>query len=251
VDNLEYTNSLYLLQLSDDDTVVRDESEWRLQCNYPRQQMQSTLYETFSKVHNTTRNGFIDMKLEIYDCAYLELKPSPAIFKLKDRVCVQASMSTHDRLKLFPLKCWATTGRESDGVPSKLLIDNGCDVETTLRREPDTTPVHSRFSFDAFRFKDGTCKVYVHCDLLICAANDPSSRCSQGCLRDGSRAKRSINQGMYLSTKRVMIGPVVIGDTLPETSDRNVDGTNRANRLEDVGAKLAKMMQNLRESREG
>ena len=61
-------------------------------------------------------------------------------------------MPTHEELTLFPLKCWATDGADPAGSPMKTLIVNGCDVEPSIKREPETTPVHSRYSFEAFRF---------------------------------------------------------------------------------------------------
>lgn len=246
-DDLEYTNILNLYEESDDGTVVRDETEWRLKCKYPRSQLKSVMYDTSRRVKNVTNDGVIPMKLEIFDFGYENLMPSPAIFKLKERVHVQASMPTHDELTLFPLKCWATDGADPAGSPVKTLIVNGCDVEPTIKRERETTPVHSRFSFDAFRFKDvGSCKVYVHCDLLICAAGDPASRCSQGCL--ANRLRRSASEGSFLSEQSLTVGPILVGD-MQHDAKTEVDGVSRMVRLQQVGKKLSQMMLNLRRGR--
>lgn len=246
-DDLEYTNILNLYEESDDGTVVRDETEWRLKCKYPRSQLKSVMYDTSRRVKNVTNDGVIPMKLEIFDFGYENLMPSPAIFKLKERVHIQASMPTHDELTLFPLKCWATDGADPAGSPVKTLIVNGCDVEPTIKRERETTPVHSRFSFDAFRFKDvGSCKVYVHCDLLICAAGDPASRCSQGCL--ANRLRRSASEGSFLSEQSLTVGPILVGD-MQHDAKTEVDGVSRMVRLQQVGKKLSQMMLNLRRGR--
>jgi len=252
-DDLEYTNILNLYEESDDGTdfpVVRDETEWRLKCKYPRAQLKSVMYDTSRRVRNVTNDGMIPMKLELFDSEYEAVLPSPAIFKLKERVHVQASMPTHDKLTLFPVKCWATDGADPAGTPVKTLIVNGCDVEPTIKRERETTPVHSRFSFDAFRFKDvGSCKVYVHCDLLICAANDPGSRCSQGCIANRKKRSLSESDGSFLSTRSLTVGPILIGDTLQEDSKTSVDGVSRMIRLKEVGKKLSEMMLNMRRGR--
>lgn len=241
-EDLEYTNVLNLFELSDNEMVVRDETEWRLKCTFPRTQLQTVMYDTNRRVLNVTNAGLIPMKLEIFDCAYEEVMPSPAIFGLKERVCVQASMPTHDELEIFPLKCWTTHGESPDGEIRKDLIVNGCDVEGTLNREKDNSPVKSRFSFEAFRFMDvGSCKVYVHCDLLICAANDPGSRCAQGCV---NRMKRSLG-GSYISSQSVTVGPIIIGDVQKDESKLMIHGT-RMQRLTAVGQKLNMMMMNLR-----
>jgi len=248
-DDLEYTNILNLYEESDDGTVVRDETEWRLKCKYPRAQLKTVMYDTSRRVRNVTNDGKIPMKLEIFDAGYNELMPSPAIFKLKERVHVQASMPTHEELTLFPLKCWATDGADPAGSPMKTLIVNGCDVEPSIKREPETTPVHSRYSFEAFRFKDvGSCKVYVHCDLLICAAGDPASRCSQGCITDGSRRRRSASEGSFLSEQSVTVGPILVGD-MQHDSKTELDGVSRMVRLQEVGKKLSQMMLNLKRGR--
>lgn len=248
-DDLEYTNILNLYEESDDGTVVRDETEWRLKCKYPRNQLKTVMFDTSRRVRNVTNDGVIPMKLEIFDANYVQLLPSPSVFKLKERVYVQASMPTHEELTLFPLKCWATDGKEPTGKPMKTLIVNGCDMESTLMRERETTPVHSRFSFDAFRFKDvGSCKVYVHCDLLICAANDPNSRCSQGCLPPTGRRRRSTSEGSFISTQSVTVGPLLVGDTQHD-SKTDIDGVSRMERLQEVGKKLSQMMLNMRRGR--
>jgi len=263
-DDLEYTNILNLYEESDDGTdvtgriqlpvatlvsarVVRDETEWRLKCKYPRSQLKTVMYDTSRRVRNVTNDGKIPMKLEIFDSGYEALLPSPAVFKLKERVHVQASMPTHKELTLFPVKCWATDGADPTGTPMKTLIVNGCDVEPTLKRERETTPVHSRFSFEAFRFKDvGSCKVYVHCDLLICAAGDPNSRCSQGCI--ANRRRRSISDGSFISTQSLTVGPILVGDT-QQDAKTSVDGVSRMVRLQEVGKKLSQMMLNMRRGR--
>jgi len=246
-DDLEYTNILNLYEESDDRTVVRDETEWRLKCKYPRNQLKTVMYDTSRRVRNVTNDGLIPMFLEIFDAGYEERMPMPAIFKLKERVHVQASMPTHDKLELFPVKCWATDGADPAGSPVKTLIVNGCDVEPTLQRERETTPIHDRFSFEAFRFKDvGSCKVYVHCDLLICAAGDPASRCSQGCL--SSRRKRSASEGSFLSEQKLTVGPLLVGDQQNDAKTE-VDAVSRMNRLQEVGKKLSQMMLNLKRGR--
>lgn len=247
-DDLEYTNILNLYEESDDGLVVRDETEWRLKCKYPRNQLKTVMYDTFRRVRNVTNDGTIPMRLELFDVGYKNLLPSPAIFKLKERVHVEAAMPTHDALTLFPVKCWATDGADPAGAPVKTLIVNGCDVEPTVKRERETTPVHSRFSFEAFRFKDvGSCKVYVHCDLLICAAGDPQSRCSQGCIDNSHRRRRSITQGSFLSSQSVTVGPILVGDNQVDAEKTEVN--SRMLRLQAVGNRLKMMMVNMKRNR--
>jgi len=240
--DLEYTNVLNLFELSDDETIVRGETEWRLKCTYPREQLKTTSFDTNRKVDNITEPGHIPNVLEIFDCDYEAARPSgPFIYALKDKVCVQASMPTHDDLELFPVKCWATVGSDPAANKRKDLIVNGCGVEDTLTLDDAKTPVKKRFSFDAFRFMDeGTCKVYVHCDLLICDAGDANSRCKKGCVE--SRKKRSITNasgigGSFLSSKMVTIGPIIVGDTQKD-AHLFIKGIDRMARLKAVGQKL-------------
>jgi len=248
-DDLEYTNILNLYEESDDGLVVRDETEWRLKCKYPRAALKTVMYDTSRQVRNVTNDGVIPMKLEIFTPGYEALIPPPAIFKLKERVHVQASMPTHDELTLFPLKCWATDGKDPAGTLVKSMIDNGCDIEGTLNREPETTPVHSRFSFEAFRFKDvGSCKVYLHCDLLICATGDAKSRCAEGCKPGGRRRRSTSTEGSFISTQKVTFGPLLVGDN-QQDAKTDVDGVTRMSRLKQVGEQLNKMMNNMRRGR--
>ena len=47
-----------------------------------------------------------------------------------------------------------------------------------------------RFSIEAFTFIGGHQFVYMHCQVRVCNATDPTSRCARGCLRH--RGKRSL-----------------------------------------------------------
>ena len=55
--------------------------------------MKTVMYDTSRRVRNVTNDGMIPMKLELFDSGYEAVLPSPAVFKLKERVHVQVGSS--------------------------------------------------------------------------------------------------------------------------------------------------------------
>ena len=55
---------------------------------------------------------------------------------------------------------------------------------------PSPASNKQRFSIEAFTFIGEHQFVYMHCQVRICNATDPTSRCARGCLRH--RGKRSL-----------------------------------------------------------
>jgi len=260
--DLEYSNVLNLFQESDNGMVIRDEAEFKLKCSYPRKDLKTTIFHPSRRVSDVSSTGVVPMEMEIFNEDFTTMLPKPPIFPLRARIHVQASMATYDKLELFPQNCWTTPGSDPEGAVRKDLIANGCPRERTLETHLPQTPVHTRFSFEAFRFHGGNCTVYIHCELLICKANNPESSCTKGCQEgrsssSSSRSKRSAPAGSFFMSGRVSSGSLIVADVwTPEVSRtiaRNIvstgslgDSVDRTSRLDKVGRRLAIMMQSIK-----
>ena len=74
-----------------------------------------------------------------------------------------------------------------------------CSVDETLSFHPRPDPQSERWSIEAFQYVNRNNPfVFIHCEIKVCNATDPNSRCAQGC--QPSRKRRDV-------------------ETFPETSD--------------------------------
>ncbi|XP_078613792.1 ZP domain-containing protein-like [Branchiostoma floridae x Branchiostoma japonicum] len=135
---------------------------------------------------------------------------------------VQIQVDSSDTsLQVFPLTCVATPSDKPDDKIQNDVIVDGCATLPTLQFYPSPGPDRWRFGFQAFAFGSGVGMVYLHCDVLLCNATDPNSRCAQGCLTSGGRTRREA--GSESDIYRLIQGPIVFSDDQTEVK---VSGTN-------------------------
>ena len=83
-----------------------------------------------------------------------------------------------------------------------IIVDNDCWLwhflsfscpvdETTITIQSQKVGV-DRFSTEAFKFIADHPFVFVHCQIRICDARNPGSRCAQGCIKEG-RLRRDVS----------------------------------------------------------
>ncbi|XP_078594600.1 uncharacterized protein LOC144872399 [Branchiostoma floridae x Branchiostoma japonicum] len=97
-------------------------------------------------------------------------------------------------LELFALRCLATPSTDPDDSPSVSIIQDGCDVDTTLQLDTErSNDMALYYSIQSFTFPniDDPSLVYIHCTMVVCFQSDPDSRCSQGCIPP-SRRRRAV-----------------------------------------------------------
>ena len=77
-----------------------------------------------------------------------------------------------------------------------------------------------RFSFDTFQFTgDYGSFVYLHCNLVVCNASDPTSRCSVGCAIDFPRKRRAIEEEKGVAQAGLTEGPFIFGSDVEVNRD--------------------------------
>lgn len=78
-----------------------------------------------------------------------------------------------------------------------------CPRDSTYRSLPSPTNNVVRFQFNSFKFLNQHNSVYIQCKLVVCRADDRSSRCHQGCLL---RKKRGVDESQ--EKVNVVVGPL-------------------------------------------
>ncbi|KAI8510713.1 hypothetical protein Bbelb_116290 [Branchiostoma belcheri] len=129
-----------------------------------------------------------------------EYKSSEFPIKVKpsDRLNFGLSVvSPLDNLELFARYCVSTPTTSPDHSTRVNIIDDGCQVDQTLQKDPDLSNDKAQYySVSAFTFPNAldSSLVYFHCTMIICFKDDPDSRCKQGCIPP-ARRRRAVSGG--------------------------------------------------------
>lgn len=106
----------------------------------------------------------------------------PLKVTLNKPLFVQLAMDSPDtRLELREESCYATPTQNPEDDMKYYIIRQSCPVDSTVTHYSAPRDVR-RFSFDTFQFSgDYGSFVYLHCNLVVCNASKPNSRCSEDC----------------------------------------------------------------------
>ncbi|KAI8513894.1 hypothetical protein Bbelb_082180 [Branchiostoma belcheri] len=100
-----------------------------------------------------------------------------------------------DNLELLALHCLATPSTDPDDSPSVSIIQDGCDIDTTLQLNTElSNDMALYYSIQSFTFPNvvDPSLVYIHCTMVVCFKDDPDSRCSEGCT-PARRRRRAVS----------------------------------------------------------
>ncbi|XP_078659461.1 uncharacterized protein LOC144904428 isoform X2 [Branchiostoma floridae x Branchiostoma belcheri] len=100
-----------------------------------------------------------------------------------------------DNLELFALHCLATPSDDPEASPSVNIIQDGCDIDTTLQlNNALSNDMALYYSIQSFTFPnvEDPSLVYIHCTMVVCFKDDPDSRCSEGCI-PATRRRRAVS----------------------------------------------------------
>ncbi|XP_019633041.1 PREDICTED: uncharacterized protein LOC109476511 isoform X2 [Branchiostoma belcheri] len=185
-----------------------------LECRLPRNKTLSLDFQPHLK--SVFRSGVlgegefrISMELFRTNGFWRPVTEYPVFVELHEMIHVQIQVKSSDAyLQVFPHTCVATPSDDpSDRTRNDVIID-GCAKLPTLQFYPSPGPDRGRFGFQAFAYTTGVPTVYLHCDVLLCKALDPNSRCAQGCQTPSGRRRREAEPEVY----RLIQGPIVLGD---------------------------------------
>ncbi|XP_071791435.1 uncharacterized protein [Asterias amurensis] len=119
---------------------------------------------------------------ESYSKAY-NLKEFPVGVQLKQRMHFEGRVTCDGNCDLMIDSCWATPTTNPFDAIRFPFITNGCPIDDTVRLLTPPSRRKERFAIDSFAFLGDNIHglVYVHCDMRICDASDPNSKCAMGC----------------------------------------------------------------------
>ncbi|XP_070337697.1 scavenger receptor cysteine-rich domain-containing protein DMBT1-like [Equus asinus] len=129
---------------------------------------------------------------------------SPYYVDLDQTLYLQAEILHSDTsLDLFVDTCVASPSSSDFTSLTYNLIRSGCVKDTTYQTLPRPSPRVARFKFSSFHFLNRFPSVYLRCRMVVCKADDNSSRCHRGCV---VRSKR--DAGSYQENVDVVLGPI-------------------------------------------
>ncbi|XP_066291395.1 uncharacterized protein [Branchiostoma lanceolatum] len=109
-----------------------------------------------------------------------------------------------NNLELFARDCVSTPTTDPNDSPQVNIIDDGCQIDETLRKESALSNDKALYySVEAFTFPRALdpSMVYLHCTMVICFKDDPDSRCKQGCI-PATRRRRAASDGAESRVRR-------------------------------------------------
>eukprot|EP00058_Branchiostoma_floridae_P019062 XP_002604551.1 hypothetical protein BRAFLDRAFT_79413 [Branchiostoma floridae] len=187
-----------------------------LECRLPRNKTLSLDFRPHLK--SVFRSGVqgrgdfrISMELFRTDGFRQPVTEYPVFVELQEMIHVQIQVNSSDAdLQVFAHTCMATPSDNPDDKTRNDVIVDGCAKLPTLQFYPSPGPDRGRFGFQAFAYTSGVDMVYLHCNMLLCKASDPNSRCALGCQPPSGRRRREaeVEPEVY----RLIQGPIVVGE---------------------------------------
>ncbi|XP_048024057.1 uncharacterized protein LOC125253867 isoform X1 [Megalobrama amblycephala] len=106
----------------------------------------------------------------------------PAEYELGEMIYMQIeSQSSINNTELFVESCVATPFNDPNYQTSYTIIQDGCILDETVEFYTSHQPM-VRFGLQAFQFIGMHEQVFISCSVILCEANNPNTRCSQGCV---------------------------------------------------------------------
>ncbi|XP_035682518.1 uncharacterized protein LOC118419941 [Branchiostoma floridae] len=210
-----YRNTLIIGASSHGSITWQPVTKVPLECRLPRNKTLSLDFRPHLK--SVFRSGVqgrgdfrISMELFRTDAFWQPVTEYPVFVELQEMIHVQIQVNSSDTdLQVFTHTCVATPSDNPDDTTRNDVIIEGCPKLPTLQFYPSPSPDRRRFGFQAFAYTSGAPTVYLHCNVLLCKASDPNSRCAQGCQPPSGRRRREAKGEPEVY--RLIQGPIVVG----------------------------------------
>uniref|UniRef100_UPI0037E898D8 ZP domain-containing protein-like n=1 Tax=Semicossyphus pulcher TaxID=241346 RepID=UPI0037E898D8 len=163
--------------------------EVKFYCQYPKRGNVTQAFTAHRNITTVWEKGFgkFTYQFEFFPNAQFQTMMDPSSYPLEydlgSRIYMQIeATSSVSNTELFVESCRASPYNNPNYRPTYPIIDNGCNVDSTVRIHSSAHSRQFRFSMEAFKFIGLHDQVYISCSVLMCQAGDPNTRCSQGCL---------------------------------------------------------------------
>ncbi|XP_067455264.1 uncharacterized protein [Thunnus thynnus] len=165
-------------------------------CQYPKRGNVTLGFTAHRKNVTVWEKGFgtFTYQFEFYQTNQFRTMKDPNSYPLEydvgSRVYMEIEASSSvNNTELFVESCWAAPYDNPNYWPTYPIIENGCNVDETVKTHSADNQRQFRFCMEAFKFIGMHDQVYISCSVLMCEAGNPNTRCSRGCInstRSGS-----------------------------------------------------------------
>ncbi|XP_068572792.1 ZP domain-containing protein-like [Cebidichthys violaceus] len=194
-DYLRFKNEITTFDDISDVITRKHLLEVQFYCQYPKRGNVTLAYTAHRPVVSVWDKGFgrFTYQFEFYtNDQYQEMvDPTsyPVVYEIKSRIYMQIeATSTVNNTVLFVESCRASPYDNQNSQRTYSIIENGCDVDSTVQIHSPSHPRQFRFSMKAFKFIGMYDQVYISCTVLMCEAGRPNTRASQGCVSSTTSA---------------------------------------------------------------
>ncbi|KAF4096106.1 hypothetical protein G5714_023709 [Onychostoma macrolepis] len=161
--------------------------EIEVMCKYQKKSSITTRFDAHRPAINITERGFgsFSYQFEFYQSdSFRSIRNSntyPLEYKVGEKIYMEiAPVNVVQNTEVFLESCVATPYDNPNYPISYPIIRNGCGVDETVNIYTSHQP-NVKFSMEAFKFIGQYDQVFISCSIIICQANNPNTRCAQGC----------------------------------------------------------------------
>ncbi|XP_050953719.1 uncharacterized protein LOC127155514 [Labeo rohita] len=165
----------------------KNEIEIEVMCKYQKKSSITTRFEAHRPAINFTERGFgsFSYQFEFYQSGTFRNIRDPNSYPLEYDVGQPiymeiAPVNIVQNTEVFLESCLATPYDNPNYPISYPIITDGCGVDGTVNIYTSHQS-SAKFSMEAFKFIGQYDQVFISCSIIICQANNPNTRCAQGC----------------------------------------------------------------------
>ncbi|XP_052008323.1 ZP domain-containing protein-like [Xyrauchen texanus] len=166
----------------------KHEVEIEFSCRYEKSNNVSLQFQAQRHITTVTERGFgtLTYHFGLFETAdytvMMDPNTYPVEYDLGQMIYMQIeSQSSIDNTELFIDSCVATPFNDPNYETPYSIIQNGCILDETVQFYTSHEPM-VRFAMQAFKFIGLYEQVFISCSVILCEANNPYTRCSQGCI---------------------------------------------------------------------
>nr|XP_033468649.1 deleted in malignant brain tumors 1 protein isoform X2 [Epinephelus lanceolatus] len=206
-----YTNTLRAYASSSGEITRQSHLKMNVGCRMEQDSVSQIMYVVHHNGNSSiVGTGRFNTTMDFYTSSsfYYKVHQVPYEVTLNQNMYVQVSLRRGDSsLVLFLDTCVTSPSPHDFHSRPYYLVRNGCGVDSTYWAYSSGTRPYAQFTFRAFQFLRATESVYIQCKVVICQANDYSSRCRRGCMR---RTARDV--GSEHDSQTLVLGPIQLKD---------------------------------------
>ncbi|XP_053721734.1 uncharacterized protein LOC128759089 isoform X1 [Synchiropus splendidus] len=187
-ENLLFKNTLTAVDQPGEVISRKDLVHLDFHCKYSKHGVVSQGFSSHRESVTVSEEGFgtFIYQFEFYEDNSFTTKKDPSLYPLEyeigSKIYMQIDTTSAINTELFVESCKASPYDNPNYTPTYSIIENGCNVDSTVVVSPTPHSKQFRFFMDAFRFIGVHEQVYISCSVLVCEVGNANTRCSQGCI---------------------------------------------------------------------